>query len=108
MRGAPGESRSQVELLRRSNLYLNTNKNIIKRFRSTRITMRHPRTYYVYIMTNRKFGTLYVGVTNDIARRAWQHRNGLLPGFTDRFGLKPLVLVEEFEAVGDAIHRESG
>jgi putative endonuclease len=62
--------------------------------------------YYVYIMTNRRFGSLYVGVTNDIARRAWEHREGVVPGFTKRYRLHVLVLVEEYQQIDDAIHRE--
>ena len=42
---------------------------------------------WVYIMTNRPNGTLYLGVTSDIARRAWEHREGLIEGFTKRYGL---------------------
>jgi putative endonuclease len=57
-------------------------------------------------MTNRRHGTLYIGVTNDIARRAWEHREGLLPGFTKTYGLKFLVHVEEYDDIGIAIHRE--
>ncbi len=63
-------------------------------------------TYYVYIVTNRPRGTLYIGVTNDIARRAWEHREGLVDGFTKRYGLNLLVHVEEYQDVGEAIHRE--
>ncbi len=62
--------------------------------------------FYVYIMTNRMHGTLYVGVTNDIARRAWEHREGVVEGFTKKYGLKMLVHVEEFQSIDDAIHRE--
>jgi putative endonuclease len=62
--------------------------------------------YYVYIMANRRYGTLYVGVTNDIVRRAWEHREGLLPGFTKKYGLTILVHIEEFDDIGEAIHRE--
>ena len=62
--------------------------------------------YYVYIMTNRRFGTLYIGVTNDIARRAWEHREGVVPGFTKTYGLNVLVFVEEYQWIQDAIHRE--
>lgn len=62
--------------------------------------------YYVYVMTNRERGTLYVGVTNDIARRAWEHREGIGGGFTKKYGLDQLVHYEEFVDVGDAIHRE--
>jgi putative endonuclease len=43
--------------------------------------------FHVYIMTNRPHGTLYVGVTNDINRRAWEHRSAIVPGFTRRYGL---------------------
>ncbi len=49
---------------------------------------------WVYIMTNRANGTLYVGVTNDIFRRVWEHREGIADGFTKRYGLKRLVYAE--------------
>ena len=62
--------------------------------------------FYVYIMANRKYGTLYVGVTNDIIRRVWEHREGLVAGFTKTYGLKLLVYYEEFDSISDAIHRE--
>ncbi len=45
----------------------------------------------MYIMTNRANGTLYLGVTNDLARRAWEHREGVGEGFTRRYGLKRLA-----------------
>ena len=54
---------------------------------------------FVYIMANKRYGTIYVGVTNDIARRAYEHRNGLLPGFTSRHGLKVLVCYEDHPAI---------
>ncbi len=62
--------------------------------------------FYVYIMTNRPYGTLYVGVTNDIARRGWEHQEGSVDGFTKTYGLKRLVHYEEFQSIADAIHRE--
>ena len=61
---------------------------------------------WVYIMTNRPNGILYTGVTSDIARRAWEHREGLVKGFTQRYGLKRLVYSEFFEDIRDAIQRE--
>ena len=61
---------------------------------------------WVYIMTNRPNGTLYTGVTGDIARRAWEHREGLVKGFTQRYGLKRLVYMEFYEDIRDAIQRE--
>ena len=62
---------------------------------------------WVYIMTNRPNGTHYVGVASDIARRAWEHREGRAEGFTKRYGLKRLVLTEFYEDIRDAIQRES-
>ncbi|HZD25070.1 MAG TPA: GIY-YIG nuclease family protein [Alphaproteobacteria bacterium] len=61
---------------------------------------------YVYIMTNRRNGTLYVGVTNDLARRTWQHRNGVVPGFTARYRLKRLVWFEAHDEIAEAIRQE--
>ncbi len=61
---------------------------------------------FVYIMASQKRGTLYIGVTNDIARRAWEHREGVAPGFTRRHAVKRLVHIESFENINDAIARE--
>jgi len=61
---------------------------------------------WVYILTNRPNGTLYVGVTADIARRVYEHREGLVEGFTKRYGLKRLVYVERHDDIRDAIQRE--
>jgi len=61
---------------------------------------------WVYIMTNRPDGTLYVGVTSDLAHRAWQHRTGAVPGFTKRYGLKRLVWAEPHDDIRSAIQRE--
>jgi putative endonuclease len=61
---------------------------------------------WIYIMTNRPNGTLYVGVTNDIARRTWEHREGLAEGFTKRHGLKRLVYAERHEDITVAIQRD--
>jgi len=61
---------------------------------------------WVYVMTNRPNGTLYVGVTSDLARRAWEHREGVVDGFTKRYGLKRLVYVERYDDIHSAIQRE--
>ena len=61
---------------------------------------------WVYIMTNRANGTLYTGVTADISRRVWEHREGLVKGFTRRYGLKRLVYSEFYESIREAIQRE--
>ena len=51
---------------------------------------------WVYFMTNRPNGILYVGVTDNLPRRAWEHREGLVNGFTKRYGLKCLVYFERY------------
>jgi len=61
---------------------------------------------WVYIMTNRPNGVLYVGVTSDIARRVWEHREGRVEGFTHRYRLKRLVYVEQHDSIAAAIQRE--
>jgi len=61
---------------------------------------------WVYSVTNRPNGTLYVGVTSNLGRRAWEHREGAIDGFTKRYGLKRLVYVEEHETILAAIQRE--
>ncbi|WAC28177.1 GIY-YIG nuclease family protein [Ancylobacter sp. SL191] len=61
---------------------------------------------FVYILTNRPNGTLYVGVTSDIIRRVWEHREGVADSFTARYGLKSLVHVERFDEITTAIQRE--
>ncbi|HXE25608.1 MAG TPA: GIY-YIG nuclease family protein [Roseiarcus sp.] len=65
--------------------------------------MKHP---MVYIMASRRNGTLYVGVTSDIGRRAFEHRTGAVEGFTRRYGCKLLVWLEAHERMHDAIARE--
>ena len=61
---------------------------------------------FVYIMTNRPNGTLYTGVTSNLPQRAYQHREGLIEGFTKRYGLKRLVYYEAHETIIGAIQRE--
>lgn len=63
-------------------------------------------TGYVYIMTNKKYGTLYTGVTNNIARRSYEHKEGTHKGFTKQYRLKQLVYVEEHPTITGAIQRE--
>jgi len=65
------------------------------------------KTYYVYILASKRNGTLYIGVTNDLAGRVWEHREGLIPGFTKTYGVKMLVYYETFDDIHEAIHRET-
>jgi putative endonuclease len=59
-----------------------------------------------FIVLTKIVYTLYIGVTNDLSRRAWEHREGLVPGFTKKYGVKMLVYLEIFEDVNAAIHQE--
>jgi putative endonuclease len=61
---------------------------------------------YVYFVTNKPNGILYVGVTNDLVRRVYEHRIGAVAGFTKRHGLKTLVYFEAFDDIRSAIQRE--
>jgi putative endonuclease len=61
---------------------------------------------WVYFMTNRRDGVLYAGVTSNLPKRAWEHRAGVIEGFTKRYGLKMLVYYECFDDIRDAISRE--
>ncbi len=62
--------------------------------------------YFTYIMASKRNGTLYIGVTNDLARRAMEHRDGLVDGFTKKYGVKVLVYYEIFGDIDLAIRRE--
>jgi putative endonuclease len=62
---------------------------------------------WVYILANRPRGVLYVGVTSDLARRAWQHRSGTGSGFVKRYGVTRLVYAERHEEIISAIQRET-
>jgi putative endonuclease len=61
---------------------------------------------FVSMMSNRRNGILYVGVTTSLPKRSFEHREGLVNGFTRRYGLKMLVYYEVFDDVRDAIQRE--
>jgi len=62
--------------------------------------------YYVYILASRRNGTLYIGVSNDIMRRTWEHRNDLVEGFTRKYGVHRLVYYEIYDDINVAIARE--
>ncbi len=64
------------------------------------------RLYYVYIMTTRKNTALYTGVTNDLLRRAYEHKNDVIKGFTQRYQVHKLVYYEETNDITAAIERE--
>jgi putative endonuclease len=61
---------------------------------------------YVYILTSGRYGTLYTGVTSDLIKRTWQHREGFVAGFTKKYGVKQLVWFEAHENIQSAITRE--
>lgn len=64
------------------------------------------KNYHVYILTNNNNTTLYIGVTNNIQRRLYEHRQGLFDGFSKKYKLKKLIYIELFTDIHDAIRRE--
>lgn len=64
------------------------------------------KTYYVYILSSQRNGTLYIGVTSNLQRRVYEHKNKLVPGFTKRYAIDQLVYFESFGVGYDAIKRE--
>jgi putative endonuclease len=62
--------------------------------------------YYVYILANKPNGTLYIGVTNDLVRRVWEHRTDAVEGFTRKYGVHALVYFEALDDPRSAIERE--
>lgn len=63
-------------------------------------------SYFVYILASRKNGTLYIGVTNNLERRVWEHRNNRAVTFTSKYRVHDLVYVEAYTDIRDAIARE--
>jgi putative endonuclease len=64
------------------------------------------KTYYVYILANKINGTLYIGITNDLARRISEHKSGMIEGFTKKYSVDKLVYFESTTDINAAILRE--
>jgi putative endonuclease len=64
------------------------------------------KTYYVYILASKRNGTLYIGVTNDLQRRIYEHKNNLLEGFSKKYSIHYLVYFEDINDVNSALQRE--
>jgi len=64
------------------------------------------KTFHVYIMASRKDGPIYIGITSDLVRRVYQHKNEVYEGFTKRYNIKRLVYVEEYNNFDEAVTRE--
>jgi len=62
--------------------------------------------FYVYIIASQRNGTLYIGVTNNLVRRVWEHKHDINEGFTKRYKVHKLVYYEVFEDINEAIYRE--
>jgi putative endonuclease len=62
--------------------------------------------FFVYMLASKRNGTLYLGMTDDLVKRVWQHRAGILPGFTKRYDVKTLVWYEAHETRDSAFGRE--
>jgi putative endonuclease len=68
--------------------------------------MKTSHTYYVYILASKIRGTLYIGVTNDLERRVYEHKTGVKKGFTQKYGVSKLMYFEVFQDVNEVITRE--
>ena len=64
------------------------------------------KTYFVYILASRENGTLYIGITSNLIKRVWEHKNYVVRGFTDKYNVTLLVYYEQFTDVNEAITRE--
>lgn len=64
------------------------------------------KTFYVYILTNKMYGTFYVGITSDLPKRIWDHKNKVVEGFSKKYDLTMLVYYEQHENAESAIKRE--
>ena len=64
------------------------------------------KTYYIYIFASKRNGTLYIGITNDLTRRIFEHKTGLINGFTKKYSVNKLVYFESTNDVNAAILRE--
>jgi putative endonuclease len=62
--------------------------------------------FFVYLLASRPYGTLYVGTTSDLARRVWEHKQKVVPGFSRRYGVDRLVWFEAHESADTALRRE--
>ena len=62
----------------------------------------------VYILASKRNGTIYIGVTSDLVKRVWEHKNNMVEGFTKRYGVHNLVWYELHESMESAIKREKG
>ena len=68
--------------------------------------MKTTHQYYIYILANKYGGVIYIGVTKDLQRRVYEHKKGLIKGFTQKYNLKTLIYFESFKDVNGAITRE--
>ena len=64
------------------------------------------KNFYVYILASKRNGTLYIGVTSDLLKRTWEHKNKMVEGFTKKYNINKLVYYEQFQLSQDAIERE--
>lgn len=64
------------------------------------------KSYFVYILANQRNGTLYIGVTSNLIKRVWEHRNNVVEGFTKKYKVHSLVYFEQTDNVNSALRRE--
>jgi putative endonuclease len=102
MQGAFSWAKGQKRLFSGKNI----NKLRTSRRRPGSHFMTDCKKLYVYILTDKPYGTLYIGQTNNLARRMFEHKNGLLDGFSKKYGLKRLVYYEAYDNPTEGFARE--
>ena len=78
----------------------------VETFEMSSMSMRHKGIYYVYLLASQGNGTVYVGMTNDLIRRVYEHKNNLIEGFTKKYSVHLLVYYEQYHEVQNALVRE--
>ena len=89
-------------------MFLSGDDNILKRpsFLRTQESRKFMKQYYVYILASKRNGTLYIGITNNLIKRVYEHKNNLVKGFTQKYKVHKLVYYETTESSESAIMRE--
>jgi putative endonuclease len=95
-------ARQQLIFCFASSAHRSLNPTMLRRY----LEMSMDKSSYVYILASGLNGTIYVGVTSDLVKRVWQHREGLADGFTKQYGIKKLVWYEIHTEIAEAIRRE--
>ena len=103
-RSHPGSPALVCHSWRRPGIQESPSVSFLAKTRNPGVTIM--KTYYVYILASKRNGTLYIGVTNDLIKRVYEHKNNLIEGFTNKYKVHRLVYYETTSEITSALHRE--